>query len=340
MHKKLLLYIVSLIFLASCGTTKIEKSYSAKSTAISDEVISYGSKYLGRPYRMGASGTSSFDCSGFTSHVFRKFGYKLPHSSAGQDRQVESVQRKQDLRPGDLVFFEGRSHNGRVGHVGIVSAVKSNGDFEFIHASTSRGVIFSKSTERYYASRYLRGGRVLNEGVEVAEEASKKASKQSKQVAKYQASNAYTPAVAKAPKRKKEEEPVAAPQLSDSTLIAQTLQDESNNAQQVIVRREMPESNSENTSGSSQKSDENESNTAELQFIAPARRNVPRPIVKDIPDTDGDDLSISYEVVMGDTLYDIAKRYNCTVKELKQWNPQLGKVLRAGNVVKIYRAQN
>jgi hypothetical protein len=62
---------------------------------------------------------------------------------------------------GDLVFFSGRSGGQtRVGHVGIV--VECNGDeFDFIHASTSRGVIVSHSTERYYASRYIGARRML-----------------------------------------------------------------------------------------------------------------------------------------------------------------------------------
>ena len=61
-----------------------------------------------------------------------------------------------DLRPGDLVFFNGRSVNKRIGHVGIVTEVDSTGDgFRFIHASTSQGVCVSKSDDAYYSRRYM-----------------------------------------------------------------------------------------------------------------------------------------------------------------------------------------
>jgi hypothetical protein len=61
------------------------------------------------------------------------------------------------------VFFEEQTYDGRVGHGGIVTDVKPNGEFDFIHASTVSGVIISKSTEPYYTARYLRGGRVIEE---------------------------------------------------------------------------------------------------------------------------------------------------------------------------------
>ena len=54
-----------------------------------------------------------------------------------------------------------------MGHVGIVTENRPDGTFKFIHASTNYGVIVSSSTEPYYASRYLRGGRVLEEMPEI-----------------------------------------------------------------------------------------------------------------------------------------------------------------------------
>lgn len=146
---------------ASCGTSRSVFDRSANDLA--DKLINNARKYLGKPYRYAARGPYAFDCSGFTSYLFGSFGYDLASSSAEQERQFPTVEEINELKKGDLVFFEGRARNGVVGHVGIVTEVRSNGIFKFIHASTSYGVIISSSNEPYYAARYLRGGRVLKE---------------------------------------------------------------------------------------------------------------------------------------------------------------------------------
>ena len=74
-----------------------------------------GNSLKGVPYRYGGSTPRGFDCSGFTSYVFRKAGVSLPHSASGQARKARRVSRA-NARPGDLVFF--RNGSG-VYHVGI-----------------------------------------------------------------------------------------------------------------------------------------------------------------------------------------------------------------------------
>lgn len=125
------------------------------------KILDYASTFKGTRYRSGASSPAGFDCSGFTSYVFRKFGYQLNRSSRGQVNDGDPVARE-DLKPGDLVFFNGRARGERVGHVGIVTSVHGDGSFEFIHASTT-GVRISKSEEPYYDARYVGACRVLAE---------------------------------------------------------------------------------------------------------------------------------------------------------------------------------
>ncbi len=161
---------ITLFVFTSCTASMSNLKASKDSTRFTqitasteqEKIISFGKKYLGRPYRSGGKGSRSFDCSGFTSFVYGNFGVKLAPSSYLQDEQVPNVKKREDLLPGDLVFFEGRSHNGRVGHVGIVTEISDNGNFKFIHSACGKGVTISNSREDYYASRYLRGGRVLN----------------------------------------------------------------------------------------------------------------------------------------------------------------------------------
>ena len=127
-----------------------------------DSLVRFARTYIGTPYGYGQSNGKRFDCSGFTSYVFGHYGYTLARTSRDQYLEGDSV-NPGAWAVGDLVFFSGRSGGQtRVGHVGIVVSINDEGDnFDFIHASTSRGVIISRSTERYYASRYIGARRVL-----------------------------------------------------------------------------------------------------------------------------------------------------------------------------------
>ncbi len=90
-----------------------DRSFPPPSRAPRSEILSVARKYLGAPYRWGAAGPNSFDCSGFTMFVYRQVGVSLPHSSRAQISCGERVSRK-DLAPGDLVFFGSPIH-----HVGM-----------------------------------------------------------------------------------------------------------------------------------------------------------------------------------------------------------------------------
>ena len=129
-----------------------------------DQILDYAKTFIGVPYLLGASGPARFDCSGFTSYVFREFGYDLPHNSVMQFRDSQPVESFSDLRKGDLVFFGARNNIRSIGHVGIVVDVDlERGMFRFIHASTSNGVEIQRSTSPYFMMRYMGAGRVLKD---------------------------------------------------------------------------------------------------------------------------------------------------------------------------------
>lgn len=130
---------------AYASTKKVVKVTTSKKKAspkklsrgdmdVADEgaaVVQYAKKFIGTPYAYGASGPSRFDCSGFTSYVYRYFGISLPHSSSGQSGYGIAVS-KSNLQPGDLVFFG----NGGIHHVGIYV-----GSGNYIHAPKTGDVV-------------------------------------------------------------------------------------------------------------------------------------------------------------------------------------------------------
>ncbi len=123
------------------------------------ELLDYAFQFRGVRYRRGAMSPAAFDCSGFTSYVFNKFGYSLNRCSRDQINNGTRVERNQE-QPGDLVFFGGRANRAGIGHVGIVVSRDDDG-FTFIHAATRTGITVSHSTESYYRSRYRGACRVV-----------------------------------------------------------------------------------------------------------------------------------------------------------------------------------
>ncbi|MBQ2491322.1 MAG: C40 family peptidase [Muribaculaceae bacterium] len=123
------------------------------------DLLSFAFQFKGVPYRYGQASPRGFDCSGFTSYVFKKFGFSLDRTSGGQVNDGRRIARN-ELKPGDLVFFNGRARGKRVGHVGIVTEVNQD-HFKFIHASCHRGITESNSTETYYQQRYVGACRVI-----------------------------------------------------------------------------------------------------------------------------------------------------------------------------------
>ncbi|MCM1378311.1 MAG: C40 family peptidase [Clostridium sp.] len=135
-------------------------NFSAASRSLSNDIITEAFRHLGKPYVWGAKGPSQFDCSGFTSYVYRQFGYSISPGSRIQYTQGRAVARK-DIRKGDLVFFTSPRSGSAVGHVGIcVDSDQSTGTFTFVHASL-RGVKVSSITENYYSRRFIGARRVI-----------------------------------------------------------------------------------------------------------------------------------------------------------------------------------
>ncbi len=317
---KFIVFIFSAFILASCVSQK--GSVTRKQNTEQDDIIEYGKKFLYKPYSYSGKGPHTFDCSGFTSFVFKEFGYKLNSSSAGQSQQGKTIRRKEELQVGDLVFFEGRSHNGKVGHVGIVSELRRNGKFKFLHASTQHGVIFSSSEEPYYKARYLRGGRVL-----------KDASKQNKKSKQQQINDTYivrnTNTNSTHPKGTDEVSNTTTQQTStnvssnESTTLAIHSRPVNSNEREVTIT---PETTNKTVKKNKAEDKEDKKPDSKKQNATTMSEEslLPPPV------------RTTHVVKPGETLYSISKKYKCSVDQLQAWNPTVeDNSVKAGDTLKI-----
>jgi peptidoglycan DL-endopeptidase CwlO len=112
------------------------------------QVVAIAMRYLGIPYRWGgASPSTGFDCSGLTMYVYAQVGVSLPHYAAAQYQLGAPVSRDQ-LQPGDLVFYRG------LGHMGMYI-----GGGNYIHAPQTGDVV--KISGVYDRSDWVGARRVL-----------------------------------------------------------------------------------------------------------------------------------------------------------------------------------
>jgi len=163
------LHIILLLILVCLGAQNVvaappaRDSVTLSASQVADLIIDEAYKHIGTPYRYGARGPKAFDCSGFTSYVYRQFGIELSRSSRDQARDGKAVEGTYaDMQKGDIIIFGARASRRSIGHVGIFIEMMPDGqDFTFIHAATHGGVTVSHIKEDYYAARFLGARRVL-----------------------------------------------------------------------------------------------------------------------------------------------------------------------------------
>lgn len=120
------------------------------------ELIQNAMQFLGYPYVFGTRGPNTFDCSGFVHYVYKiTYNIYLPASSQTQSGMGVGVT---ELKPGDLLFFDGFRGSGVVSHVGIYI-----GNGQMIHAlSPSTGVRIDSVTGGYHAQHFMWARRIVD----------------------------------------------------------------------------------------------------------------------------------------------------------------------------------
>ncbi len=134
------------------GTTAVA---TTSNSSMGQQVVAYAKQFMGVPYVYGGNGPNSFDCSGFTSYIYRHFGYTLNRTASTQLSNGTAVS-KSELQPGDLVFFRYNT-SYPASHVGIYI-----GNGQFIHASTNKyQVQIDQLNTGHYANVYIAARRIL-----------------------------------------------------------------------------------------------------------------------------------------------------------------------------------
>jgi cell wall-associated NlpC family hydrolase len=129
-------------------------------TTIREKMLMEIIKYLGTPYKYGGNTKDGIDCSAFTQNVYKDvFNINLERSARLQYNQGEVIEKGEELKYGDLVFFNTRKRV-KPGHVGIYI-----GDNLFAHASTKKGVTITAIDYDYYARTYMGARRFETNGL-------------------------------------------------------------------------------------------------------------------------------------------------------------------------------
>lgn len=168
--KQLIPILILIIFASSC---KSKKSYSshkkqtqtikvnttAKASKEAETIVQYAKKFNGTRYKYGGTTKRGMDCSGLVYTTFNDNNVSVPRTTTDLKTFGDWVDLK-EVNVGDLVFFATKKNSRKVNHVGIVTNVRP-GNVEFIHASSSRGVIVSSLAEKYWYFAFVQARRIL-----------------------------------------------------------------------------------------------------------------------------------------------------------------------------------
>ena len=144
-------------FYADWETNPVEPEKPEPEPYLGEIIAEYALQFEGCRYVSGGHGPKKFDCSGLVYYVYQQFGYDLKPGARNQWSLLDEKISKDELLPGDLLFFSRGGKTSRIFHVGIYI-----GDGLFIHAANSRkGVIITHIDEPWYANRYHGAKRVI-----------------------------------------------------------------------------------------------------------------------------------------------------------------------------------
>jgi len=151
---RLVNFLIFLSLLVACSSTKKTKTEDQVA-----RVIREARTFTNAPYKWGGNTKAGIDCSGLTCQSFKAINISLPRTADAQALLGKRID-KDEVKPGDLVFFTKDKKSKDISHVGLVTKVKQ-GEIIFINATTKKGVIESSLLEEYWKIRYWGAKRVI-----------------------------------------------------------------------------------------------------------------------------------------------------------------------------------
>jgi cell wall-associated NlpC family hydrolase len=168
--KRFLPLFLLILFVISCKSKKTASNTKSQTQTVkvkaslppseeAERIADYAKTFYGTHYKYGGTTKRGMDCSGLIYTSFNEYNISLPRTTSDLKSTGNWVDLK-DVNVGDLLFFATKKNSRKVNHAGIVTNVRT-GHVEFIHASSSKGVILSSLAEKYWYFAFVQARRVL-----------------------------------------------------------------------------------------------------------------------------------------------------------------------------------
>ena len=159
-----------MICLSSCKSTKRDKivtkkdypeaeTVNNKTSSKAEKIVTYAKTFEGVRYEFGGTTKRGMDCSGLVFTAFKHQNVLLPRISRDMAKRGKRINLN-EVTEGDLLFFKTNKRQAKINHVGLVVSTNKK-SIEFIHSTTSKGVITSLLSENYWNKAFIEARRVL-----------------------------------------------------------------------------------------------------------------------------------------------------------------------------------
>ena len=153
----IILFLTTFFLACSSSQNTINKN-TVKASKV-DKIINNANNYLGVSYKFGGTTTKGIDCSGVIYVAFKQENIFLPRISRDMAKKGNPISLS-NAKKGDLVFFRTNKNSRKINHVGLIVSIK-NGIIYFLHATTSKGVIISSLSQKYWKNAFVKAVNLL-----------------------------------------------------------------------------------------------------------------------------------------------------------------------------------
>ncbi len=146
--------------MSSCSSSqKVVKKTPKKNLSKADKIVANAMTFKGVKYKFGGTTKRGMDCSGIIYVAFGEENVQLPRISRDMAKRGKKISLSK-TKKGDLLFFKTSRRGRGINHVGLVVSAKK-GQIKFIHSTTSRGVIVSLLSEKYWKKAFVKATKIL-----------------------------------------------------------------------------------------------------------------------------------------------------------------------------------